>query len=44
MYEKLFFYTVTLQQEEELCVEKKMKSKITNLFYYTYRQIKVMER
>jgi hypothetical protein len=28
---------VTLQQEEELYVEKKMKSKMTNLFFYQYR-------
>jgi hypothetical protein len=30
---KFFFYTDTLQQEEEIYVEKKMKSKITNLFF-----------
>jgi hypothetical protein len=30
---KLFFYTVTLQQEKELYVEKKMKNKITKLFF-----------
>jgi hypothetical protein len=45
---KLFFYTVTLQQKEGHYVEKKMKSKISNLFffvkvYYMYRQIKIME-
>jgi hypothetical protein len=46
-YERnLFFYTVTFQQEEELYVEKKMKSKITPCFIcksLLYRQIKNME-
>jgi hypothetical protein len=34
---KLFLYTVTLQQEEELYVEKKMKNKISSFFFFVVK-------